>query len=69
VDDVQDRYELLPAEHHPADKLDWSMTVIDSWCTGHEGRPKISPSPIDRARTDSIHHVITEGAGIPLAYA
>jgi transposase len=35
--------------------------------TGHEGRPKTGPSPVDRARTGSKHHVISDGAGIPLA--
>jgi len=32
-----------------------------------EGRPKTGPSPVDRAKTGSKHHVITEGTGIPLA--
>jgi len=35
--------------------------------TRAQGRPKTGPSPVDRARTGSKHHVITEGAGIPLA--
>src|SRR2546421_8935168 len=30
-------------------------------------RPKTGPSPVDRAKTGSKHHVITDGAGIPLA--
>lgn len=34
-------------------------------CT--QGGPKTGPSPVDRAKTGSKHHVITEGAGIPLA--
>ena len=34
---------------------------------GAEGRPETGPSPVDRARTGSEHHVITEGHGIPLA--
>ena len=33
---------------------------------GHEGRPKTGPSPVDRARTGSKHHLITEAHGIPL---
>ena len=36
-------------------------------CPGGEGRPKTGPSPVDRARTGSKHHVITEAHGIPLA--
>jgi transposase len=35
--------------------------------TGDEGWPKTGPSPVDRAKTGSKHHVITDGAGIPLA--
>ena len=31
-----------------------------------QGRPKTGPSPVDRARTGSMHHVITDGAGVPL---
>ena len=34
---------------------------------GDERRPKTSPSPVDRARPDSKHHVITEAHGIPMA--
>jgi hypothetical protein len=34
---------------------------------GAQGRPKTGPSPVDRARTGSKHHVLTEAAGIPLA--
>ncbi|TDD44986.1 hypothetical protein E1286_25385 [Nonomuraea terrae] len=32
-----------------------------------QGRPKTGPSPVDRAKPGSKHHVITEGGGIPLA--
>jgi len=34
---------------------------------GPSGRPKTGPSPVDRARPDSKHHVITDGHGTPLA--
>lgn len=36
-------------------------------CAGGATRPKSGPSPVDRARPGSKHHVITEGGGIPLA--
>ena len=36
-------------------------------CSGREARLKSGPSPVDRARPGSIHHVLTEGAGIPLS--
>src|SRR5262249_24744292 len=34
---------------------------------GAQGRPKTGPSPVDRARTGSKHHVLTDGHGTPLA--
>src|SRR4051794_39813723 len=35
--------------------------------SGCQTWPKSGPSPVDRARPGSKHHVLTEGAGIPLA--
>src|SRR5205823_3434847 len=32
-----------------------------------QGRPKTGPSPVDRAKTGSKHHVLTEAGGVPLA--
>ncbi|WP_456243078.1 IS5 family transposase [Streptomyces luteolifulvus] len=60
-------HESLLAELHAAGALDWSRAVIDGPCPGPEGRPKTGPSPVDRARTGSKHHLITEAHGIPLA--
>ncbi|WP_409001820.1 transposase [Streptomyces europaeiscabiei] len=34
---------------------------------GRSARPKSGPSPADRARPGSKHHVLTDGQGIPLA--
>ncbi|MFK4071576.1 IS5 family transposase [Streptomyces sp. NPDC029674] len=34
---------------------------------GRSARPKSGPSPVDRARPGSKHHVLTDGQGIPLA--
>jgi hypothetical protein len=36
-------------------------------CAGGSARPKSGPSPVDRARPGSKHHVLTDGQGIPLA--
>jgi transposase len=36
-------------------------------CPGGPARPKSGPSPVDRARSGSKHHVLTDGQGIPLA--
>jgi transposase len=61
-------HELLLAELHAADRLDWSKAVVDScYLRAMKGGPKTGPSPVDRAKTGSKHHLITDGAGIPLA--
>ncbi|WP_205673505.1 IS5 family transposase [Amycolatopsis nivea] len=61
-------HEELLAELHAAGALDWSKAVIDgSHVRALKGGPKTGPSPVDRARTGSKHHVITEAQGIPLA--
>jgi transposase len=58
----------LLAELHAAGKLDWSRAVIDSsHVRALKGGPKTGPSPVDRARTGSKHHVLTDGHGTPLA--
>ncbi|WP_435856953.1 IS5 family transposase [Streptomyces longwoodensis] len=50
-----------------AKKLDWSRAVIDSPRAGGPAGPKSGPSPVDRARPGSKHHILTDGQGIPLA--
>ncbi|MGW1270853.1 IS5 family transposase [Streptomyces sp. NPDC002491] len=61
-------HESLLAELNAAGALDWSRAVIDgSHVRALKGGPKTGPSPVDRARTGSKHHLITEGHGIPLA--
>src|SRR3954447_11016007 len=51
-----------------ADKIDWSRALIDSSTVraayGGEGT---GPSPVDRGKPGSKHHVITDAGGIPLA--
>ncbi|WP_285491685.1 IS5 family transposase [Amycolatopsis taiwanensis] len=60
-------HESLLAELNAAGQLDWSRAVIDgSHLRAMKGGPKTGPSPVDRARTGSKHHLITEGHGIPL---
>lgn len=36
-------------------------------CAGAQRRPKTGPSPVDRAKPGSKHHLISDGNGIPLA--
>ncbi|MFD6693674.1 IS5 family transposase [Micromonospora sp. L5] len=61
-------HEVLLAELQAAGKLDWSPRRDRPLaCAGRQTRPKSGPSPVDRARPGSKHHILTEGAGIPLA--
>ncbi|MFE1272138.1 IS5 family transposase [Streptomyces sp. NPDC058758] len=51
-----------------AKQLDWSRAVIDaSHVRAARRGPKGGPSPVDRARPGSKHHVLVDGQGIPLA--
>ncbi|WP_165396233.1 IS5 family transposase [Streptomyces sp. F001] len=60
--------EILLAKLRGADQLDFSRAAIDaSHVRALRGGPKTGPSPVDRARTGSKHHVITEAHGTPLA--
>ncbi len=60
-------HERLLAELHAADTLDWDRCVIDFFsCSDRSSWPKSGPSPVDRARPGSKHHILTEGGGIPL---
>src|SRR3954451_17848881 len=51
-----------------ADKIDWSRALIDSsFVRAAYGGEATGPSPVDRAKPGSKHHVITDAHGIPLA--
>jgi transposase len=51
-----------------ADKIDWSRALIDSSSVrAAYGGGATGPSPVDRAKPGSKHHVITDASGIPLA--
>ncbi|MGV9700979.1 IS5 family transposase [Streptomyces sp. NPDC003483] len=58
---------LLLEQLRSKDQLDWSRAVIDSPRQGRSPGPKSGPSPVDRARPGSKHHLIVDGQGIPLA--
>ena len=62
--------QVLLDELRAADQLDFSRAVVDSsYIQAKRGRgsPKAGPSPVDRARPGSKHHVITDACGTPLA--
>ena len=52
-----------------ASRLDWSRCVVDSPHVRalKKGGQHTGPSPVDRGRASSKHHVITDGHGTPLA--
>ncbi|MFI9772744.1 IS5 family transposase [Streptomyces sp. NPDC052415] len=60
--------QLLLNKLRSKNQLDWSRAVIDSsHVRAARKGPKSGPSPVDRARPGSKHHIITDGQGIPLA--
>src|SRR5256885_11820968 len=38
-------------------------------CTGEKGGSATGPSPVDRARNGSKHHLLVDATGIPLAWS
>ncbi|MER6947453.1 IS5 family transposase [Nonomuraea sp. NPDC000554] len=58
-------HESPLSELHAAGALDWSKAAVDgSHIRALKGGPKTGPSPVDRARAGSKHHLITEAHGI-----
>jgi transposase len=50
------------------DRIDFSRFIVDSaHVRAHGGGEKTGPSPVDRGRKGSKHHVIVDGQGVPLA--
>nr|WP_229878049.1 IS5 family transposase [Streptomyces humidus] len=60
-------HQVLLNKPRSKNQLDWSRAVIDSPREGRTQGPKNGPSPVDRARPGSKHHILTDGQGIPLA--
>jgi transposase len=64
----QTLHEQLLAELRAADLLDLSRASVDSsHIRAMKGGPATGPSPVDRGKTGSKHHVMVEAHGIPLA--
>lgn len=61
-------HEVLLAEPNATARLDWSRRVVDSSHV-RAGKREIhtGPSPVDRGRAGSKHHLITDGHGTLLA--
>ncbi|MFJ4633806.1 IS5 family transposase [Streptomyces sp. NPDC088847] len=60
-------HEVLLAELNAASRLDWSRCVVDSSHVRALKGGSARPSPVDRGRAGSKHHLITDGHGTPLA--
>ncbi|WP_373323568.1 IS5 family transposase [Streptomyces olivaceus] len=60
-------HQLLLNELRSKNQLDWGRAVIDSPTYGPHAGAQSGPSPVDRARPGSKHHLIVDGQGIPLA--
>ena len=65
---VWDRlHELLLAELHRSDRIDWSRAAVDSASVrAVGGGQKTGPNPTDRSKPGSKHHVLTDAHGVPL---
>ncbi|MER6807213.1 MULTISPECIES: IS5 family transposase [Streptomyces] len=60
-------HEALLAKLRSANALDFSRAAVDGPHPRVKGGSKTGRSPVDRGRTGSRHHLITDATGIPLA--
>ncbi|MEV0192198.1 IS5 family transposase [Kitasatospora purpeofusca] len=59
-------HRILLSELNAAGELDWSRACVDaSHVRAKKGGAATGPSPVDRRKTGSKHHLITDGGGIP----
>ncbi|MGC5535547.1 IS5 family transposase [Streptomyces sp. SR-10] len=59
-------HQILLAKLHAAGELDWSRACVDGPHPREKGGPATGPSPVDRRKTGSKHHLICDGNGTPL---
>ncbi|MGW0537627.1 IS5 family transposase [Streptomyces sp. NPDC003032] len=60
-------HRLLLAELNAVGELDWSRACVDgSHVRAKKGGAATGPSPVDRWKTGSKHHLICDGRGTPL---
>nr|WP_237523823.1 IS5 family transposase [Streptomyces sp. SID5466] len=59
-------HRVLLAELNAAGELDWSRACVDGPRPGEKGGADTGPSPVDRRKTGSKHHLIYDGRGTPL---
>ena len=59
-------HALLLARLRAAGEIEWSRAVADAQpCAGEKGGSATGPSPVDRARNGSKHHLLVDGDGDP----
>ncbi|MGV9565083.1 IS5 family transposase [Streptomyces sp. NPDC003480] len=59
-------HRILLAELNAAGELDWSRACVDGSHIRAKGGADTGPSPVDRRKTGSKHHLICDGRGTPL---
>ncbi|MBQ0889589.1 transposase [Streptomyces sp. RM72] len=60
-------HRILLSELNAAGELDWSRACVDgSHIRAKKGSADTGPSPVDRRKTGSKHHLIRDGRGTPL---
>ncbi|WP_344639284.1 IS5 family transposase [Kitasatospora cystarginea] len=59
-------HRILLAELNAAGQIDWTRACVDaSHVRAKKGGEATGPSPVDRRKTGSKHHLISDGGGIP----
>ncbi|MEU6248189.1 IS5 family transposase [Glycomyces sp. NPDC047010] len=66
---VWDRlHRMLLSELHALGEIDWSAVCLDSsHVRAKKGGDGTGPSPVDRGRSGSKHHIACDSTGVPLA--
>ncbi|MFJ8444374.1 IS5 family transposase [Kitasatospora griseola] len=59
-------HQILLAELNAARRIDWTRACVDAPCAGEKGGAGVGPSPVDRRKSGSKHHLICDGNGTPL---
>ncbi|MFF2140746.1 IS5 family transposase [Streptomyces sp. NPDC058193] len=59
-------HRVLLSELNAAGELDWSRACVDGPHAREKGGADTGPSPVDRRKTGSKHHLICDGRGTPL---
>ncbi|MFD7860307.1 IS5 family transposase [Streptomyces microflavus] len=59
-------HRVLLVELNTASELAWSRVCVDGPHPGEKGGADTGPSPVDRRKTGSKHHLICDGRGTPL---